>query len=112
AQIMQRINQVIHVDEFLDDIYSTLSLLLIDDEKGVITYSGASDLPLLKYSNQTKEIKQYKSKGLLLGLFKNGNFNEQIIDSEVEDRIYILSDGAIDFEAKGVKKTDLGIFVS
>ncbi|HTN18834.1 MAG TPA: fused response regulator/phosphatase [Pelobium sp.] len=111
AQIMQRINQVIHVDEFLDDIYSTLSLILIDDEKGIITYSGASDLPLLKYSPETKEITQFKSKGLLLGFFKNGNFNEQTILSESEDRLYILSDGAIDFEANGVKKTDLGIFV-
>nr|WP_294894126.1 response regulator [uncultured Pedobacter sp.] len=111
AQIMQRINQVIHVDEFLDDIYSTLSLLLIDDDEGIITYSGASDLPLLKYSNESKEITQFKSKGLLLGFFKNGNFNEQIIDSQPEDRIYILSDGAIDFEANGVKKTDLRIFV-
>ncbi|WP_017259064.1 PP2C family protein-serine/threonine phosphatase [Pedobacter arcticus] len=110
AQIMQRINQVIHVDEFLDDIYSTLSLVLIDDEEGLITYSGASDLPLLKFGNATNEITQYKSKGLLLGFFKNGNFNEQLISSESNDKIYLLSDGAIDFEANGVKKTDLGMF--
>ncbi len=111
AQIMQRINQVIHVDEFLDDIYSTLSLLLIDDEEGVITYSGASDLPLLHFVNKKEEIIQYKSKGLLLGFFKNGNFNEQAISPVADDRLYLLSDGAIDFEANGVKKTDLGIFV-
>lgn len=111
AQIMQRINQVIHVDEFLDDIYSTLSLLLIDDEGGVITYSGASDLPMLHFVNETKQVIQYKSKGLLLGFFKNGNFNEQIITSVTDDRLYLLSDGAIDFEANGIKKTDLGIFV-
>lgn len=112
AKIMQRINQVIHVDEFLDDIYSTLSLILIDDEEGMITYSGASDLPLLKFIDQDKEIIQYKSKGLLLGFFKNGNFNEQTITSESGDKLFLLSDGAIDFEANGVKKTDLGIFVA
>lgn len=111
AQIMQKINQVIHVDEFLDDIYSTLSLVLIDDQEGVITYSGASDLPFLKYSEDTKQITQFKSKGLLLGFFKNGNFNEQSIASSSGDRLYLLSDGAIDFEANGVKKTDLGIFI-
>ncbi len=111
SQIMQRINQVIHVDEFLDDIYSTLSLVLIDDQEKIITYSGASDLPLLKFNNQTNQITQYKSKGLLLGFFKNGNFNEQIITSESNDKMYLLSDGAIDFEADGVKKTDLGMFV-
>ncbi|HET8829100.1 MAG TPA: response regulator, partial [Pelobium sp.] len=105
AQIMQRINQVIHVDEFLDDIYSTLSLLLIDDDEGIITYSGASDLPMLHFVNETKEVIQYKSKGLLLGFFKNGNFNEQVITSVTDDRLYLLSDGAIDFEANGIKKT-------
>lgn len=112
AQIMQRINQVIHVDEFLDDIYSTLSLVLIDDHEGTITYSGASDLPVLKFSTETKGITQYKSKGLLLGFFQNGNFSEQLIASNTDDRLYLLSDGAIDFEANGVKKTDLGMFIT
>ncbi|HEX7367605.1 MAG TPA: response regulator [Pelobium sp.] len=111
AQIMQRINQVIHVDEFLEDIYSTLSLLLIDDETGSITYSGASDLPLLKYVAAEEDIVQFKSKGLLLGFFKNGNFNEQSIPTVINDRLFLISDGAIDFEAKGVKKTDLGVFL-
>jgi sigma-B regulation protein RsbU (phosphoserine phosphatase) len=64
---MQRINQVIHADDFLDDIYSTLSLVLIDDEEKKITYSGACDLPLLLYKNQEKKINQFKSKGLFMG---------------------------------------------
>lgn len=111
AKIMQRINQVIHVDDFLDDIYSTLSLVLIDDENGEITYSGASDLPLLKYQNETKKIEQFKSKGLLLGFFENGNFNEQNITSIKDDQLFLLSDGVIDYEAKGVKKTDINLFI-
>ncbi|RKD14324.1 response regulator receiver protein [Pelobium manganitolerans] len=111
AKIMQRINQVIHVDEFLNDIYSTLSLVLIDDETGDISYCGASDLPLLKYNPASQEVTQYKSKGLLLGFFKNGNFNEQSIATTSNDRVYLISDGVIDFEAKGVKKTDLNLFL-
>ncbi|MEO5909277.1 MAG: fused response regulator/phosphatase [Pelobium sp.] len=112
AQIMQRINQVIHADDFLDDIYSTLSLVMIDDEEGTLTYSGASDLPVLVYETENKKITQYKSKGLLLGFFENGNFNEQEIESSKDDRIYLLSDGAIDFESNGVKKTDISFFIS
>lgn len=112
ANIMQRINQVIHADDFLDDIYSTLSLVMIDDEEGILTYSGASDLPVLAYEAQSKKVKQYKSKGLLLGFFENGSFNEQEIESTKDDRIYLLSDGAIDFESNGVKKTDISFFIS
>ncbi len=111
AEIMQRINQVLHVDEFLEDIYSTLSLVLIDDQEAIMTYSGASDLPLLNYSRKQREITQCKSKGLLLGFFKEGNFNEQTIALESEDRLYLVSDGAIDYESNGVKKTDLRFFV-
>ncbi|MBK0381719.1 fused response regulator/phosphatase [Pedobacter sp. SD-b] len=112
AKIMQRINQVIHADDFLDDIYSTLSLVLIDDEKGELTYSGASDLPLLKYKNEDKKINQYKSKGLLLGFFEVGNFNEQVIQCIPKDQLFLLSDGVIDYEANGVKKTDINLFIS
>ncbi len=111
SQIMQRINQVIHVDEFLDDIYSTLSLVLIDNDEGIVTYSGASDLPVLKYEIAKNKITQIKSKGLLLGFFKNGNFNEQQIDVNHGEKLFLLSDGAIDFEANGVKKTDINLFI-
>lgn len=111
SKIMQRINQVIHADDFLDDIYSTLSLLLIDDELCKISYCGASDLPVLRYQQTQKKITQHKSKGLLLGFFKNGNFAEQEIEIDSGDKLFVLSDGAIDFESKGVKKTDIGLFI-
>lgn len=111
SQIMQRINQVIHADDFLDDIYSTLSLILIDDEDGIISYSGASDLPVLLYQNEAHKIKSYKSKGLLLGFFADGNYTEQQIENEPKDQLFLLSDGVIDFEHQGVKKTDINFFI-
>jgi sigma-B regulation protein RsbU (phosphoserine phosphatase) len=112
SSIMQKINQVIHFDDFLDDIYSTLSLILIDNEDNIITYSGASDLPILRFNHLTKTIEKHKSKGLLLGFFEEGNFNEQIIPLEKGDILYLLTDGAIDFESNGVKKTDINFFIN
>ena len=111
AQIMQRINQVIHVDDFLDDIFATLSLVLIDDEEGIITYSGASDLPVLKYQPTKKKVEQFRSKGLLLGFFENGNYTEQVIENNKGDQLFLLTDGAIDYESNGVKKTDINFFI-
>lgn len=112
AQIIQKINQVIHVDDFLDDIFATLSLILLDDEEGTIAYSGASDLPFLKFSKAEEKITQFKSNGLLLGFFENGNYSEQTIQNEVGDQLFLLSDGAIDYEANGVKKTDINQFIN
>ena len=112
SQIIQKINQVIHADDFLDDIFATLSLVLLDDEEGTVAYSGASDLPFLKYSQADKKVTQYKSNGLLLGFFENGNYNEQTIQNQVGDQLFLLSDGAIDYEANGVKKTDINQFIN
>lgn len=112
SQIIQKINQVIHADDFLDDIFATLSLVLLDDEEGTMAYSGASDLPFLKYSKADEKITQYKSNGLLLGFFENGNYSEQTIDHQVGDQLFLLSDGAIDYEANGVKKTDINQFIN
>ena len=111
AQIMQRINQVIHADDFLDDIFATLSLVLIDDEEGVISYSGASDLPVLKFQITEKKIIQFRSNGLLLGFFEDGNYTEQVIDHSKGDQLFLLTDGAIDYESNGVKKTDINLFI-
>jgi sigma-B regulation protein RsbU (phosphoserine phosphatase) len=112
ANIMQKINQVIHFDDFLDDIYSTLSLVLLDNQENTVTYSGASDLPLLRFNFENKSIEKYKSKGLLLGFLEDGNFNEQIIPLEKDDILYLITDGAIDFEQNGVKKTDINFFIA
>ena len=112
SQIIQKINQVIHADDFLDDIFATLSLVLLDDEEGTVAYSGASDLPFLKYSKADKKVTQFKSNGLLLGFFENGNYNEQTVQNQVGDQLFLLSDGAIDYEANGVKKTDINQFIN
>lgn len=112
SQIIQKINQVIHADDFLDDIFATLSLVLLDDEEGTVTYSGASDLPFLKFSKADERVTQYKSNGLLLGFFENGNYNEQTIQNQLGDQLFLLSDGAIDYEANGVKKTDINQFIN
>lgn len=112
AQIMQKINHVIHTDDFLDDIFATLSLVLLDDQELTITYSGASDLPVLKCDFESKKVNKFKSNGLLLGFFKDGNYNEQIIDNRKGDQFFLITDGAIDYESNGLKKTDITLFIN
>src|SRR5690606_25694091 len=107
TKILNKINRVVHADEFLEDIFSTLSIVLIDDEKKTLTYAGAGDLPLLRYEQRKGEIIQYKSQGLLLGFFESGNYNEQEINLEKGDEAYLVSDGMIDFELDGHKKSDI-----
>ena len=68
-------------------------------------------MPVLKYLNTEKKVQQFKSKGLLLGFFENGNYTEQVIENSKGDQLFLLTDGAIDYESNGVKKTDINLFI-
>lgn len=110
AKIMQQVNAIICFDEVLQDILSSLSLLLIDTETNKITYSGAGDLPLQHYNNKTGELSMVSSSGLLLGLFEDGNYSEKEIVLKQGDRLFVFTDGMIDFIDATGKKSDYNQF--
>jgi sigma-B regulation protein RsbU (phosphoserine phosphatase) len=110
ARIMQQVNSIICFDEVLKDILSSLSLLLIDSETNKITYSGAGDLPLLQYKSETDELVSVSSSGLLLGLFEEGNYSEREIVLKEGDRLFVFTDGMIDFIDATGKKSDYNQF--
>ncbi|GAA4316000.1 hypothetical protein GCM10023149_12830 [Mucilaginibacter gynuensis] len=112
ASILSKVNHIICLDDILQDILSSLSLLLIDTEKQVITYSGAGDLPLLHYDAKTAELRQVQSSGLLLGLFAEGEYTEQEIKLAPNDQLFIFTDGMIDFAGNKGKKSDYNLFAS
>lgn len=112
SKILSKINKVVYVDELLSDIFSTLSIVLIDDEELTLKYAGAGDLPLLKYKNNHPELLTYQSDGLLLGFLEDGQYNEKELTLESEEEAYLISDGMIDFEVDGSKKSDLNLLKS
>jgi len=111
-EIMAKLNRVIHSDEILSDIFSTLSILLIDDEDGKIKYTGAGDLPLLKYELNKDTLTSYQSDGILLGFSANNTFNEIELELKAGEELYLISDGMIDFEVNGAIKSDLNLLKS
>ena len=112
ASILRKVNSVICLDDVLKDILSSLSLVMIDTANNLICYSGAGDLPLLHYQSSTSSLKKVSSHGLLLGLFPEGNFTEQQISLENNDRLFIFTDGMTDLLAEGGKKSDYGQFMN
>lgn len=108
--ILHKLNRVVYADEFLSDIFSTLSIVLVDDEKCNIHYSGAGDLPLLKYEKNKEDLISYQSDGILLGFSEEGLYNEVEIEIKEQEEIFLISDGMIDFEINGDKKSDMNLF--
>jgi sigma-B regulation protein RsbU (phosphoserine phosphatase) len=105
--ILHKLNRVVYADEFLADIFSTLSIVLIDDEKCTLQYTGAGDLPLLKYEENKDSLIAYQSEGILLGFSEEGIYNSVSLTLQAEEEIYLVTDGMIDFEVDGAKKTDM-----
>ncbi|RCH55119.1 response regulator [Mucilaginibacter hurinus] len=110
ASIVQKVNSIICLDDVLQDILSSLSLLLIDSETQTITYSGAGDLPLLHYEADAKKLNIVKSEGLLLGLFAEADYDEKRIVLKDDDQLFIFTDGMIDFAGENGKQSDYNLF--
>ncbi|OKS85930.1 SpoIIE family protein phosphatase [Mucilaginibacter polytrichastri] len=110
ASILEKVNQIICEDEALKDILSSLSLLMVDHEKGHVTYAGAGDLPLLYYQAKTKKFESLRCSGLLLGMFTNVEYDEQQINMQPGDQLFIFTDGIIDYAVAGDTKSDYNLF--
>jgi phosphoserine phosphatase RsbU/P len=111
ATIVQKINKLIYLDESLQNILSSLSLLLLDTHTGEVHYTGAGDLPLISYSAKAGQISTVQSAGLLLGLLEDGFYDNRAIGMEPGDQLTIFTDGMIDIPSNGSKKSDYPFFV-
>ncbi|MHA4895134.1 SpoIIE family protein phosphatase [Pedobacter sp. PWIIR3] len=110
SEILNKLNRVIFADELLSDIFSTLSIILLDDELGTVKYAGAGDLPVLKFEAKETELQYFRSDGILLGFSEQGDYTEMDIELKSGEEIYMISDGMIDFEINGEKKSDINLF--
>ncbi|WP_129713812.1 fused response regulator/phosphatase [Pedobacter sp. SYP-B3415] len=110
ADILSKLNKVLFADELLEDIFSTVSIVLLDDEEGRVTYAGAGDLPLLKFQKNEQVLQSFQSSGILLGFTEQFPFDETQIRLEPDEELYLISDGMIDFEMDGHKRSDLELF--
>jgi sigma-B regulation protein RsbU (phosphoserine phosphatase) len=108
--ILEKINLVVHHDPVVSEVLSTLSLVMIDTQQSQVSYSGAGDLPLLYYNKQEGTTSRIQSEGLLLGLRQNGDFDEFVLTLNPGDQLLMITDGIIDFETGGRKKSDYKLF--
>jgi sigma-B regulation protein RsbU (phosphoserine phosphatase) len=109
--IMQKINQVIYHDPVVSEVLSTLSLIMIDSENETLSYTGAGDLPLLYFNHAEMKLNMISSSGLLLGISKEGGFDQHLFTMQPGDQLILITDGLIDKETAAGKKTDLNNFI-
>lgn len=94
SSILERVNESVYHDERISEVFVTLTILLLDNNKRTIQYAGAGDLPLLYKSKN--EIKTIESNGLLLGFDANAKYNDINIEINSGDELFLFTDGIIE----------------
>ncbi len=90
--------------------FITLSLYVIDSEAKSISVARAGHCPTLFYSNRKKELKEFNSKGLGLGILRSNEFSNyiEILEEKFEpnDIMLLYTDGIV--EAKNSQAEEYG----
>jgi len=100
SEILKKVNETIYSDAKISEIFSTVSVAIIDNNKNEVQYSGAGDHPMLRYDSLNKKVTQFVSEGLLLGLSNEGDYNDVIIPLNIDDILFIYTDGLIESRNK------------
>lgn len=98
AKILEQVNKTVFNDERISEVFTTISILILNKNHNTILYSGAGDLPILLQKNNNEFIQEISSQGLLLGFSETSEYSNIEIKLEKKDTIYLLTDGIIEAE--------------
>jgi len=96
GRIIGKVNNLVYQDSKISEVFSTLSVLVIDKKNMTIKYSGAGDMPILYKSSSNGEMKRIDSKGLLLGFSKDAVFDDANLQMNPKDTVIMTTDGMIE----------------
>ena len=96
GKIIGKVNNLVYQDSKISEVFSTLSVVVIDKQKMTLKYSGAGDLPILYKNNSTGEIKRIDSRGSLLGFSNDTFFEDANLQMNSGDTVIMATDGLVE----------------
>ena len=96
ADILSKVNEIIYSDAKISEIFSAISVVLIDGSRNIAQYAGAGDLPPLFCNSVSGDIKKIKSQGLLLGLNNESSYENYEMNLNKNDFVLLYTDGIIE----------------
>ncbi|NWG29464.1 MAG: response regulator [Ignavibacteriaceae bacterium] len=96
ADILKKLNLAVYNDAKISEVFTTLSILVFDNQKMKALYSGAGDLPLIYHNYENKIIHRIQSNGVLLGFAPDSDYENIEITLTKNDILYLMSDGIIE----------------
>ncbi|MBI9073586.1 MAG: fused response regulator/phosphatase [Melioribacteraceae bacterium] len=93
STIMKKVNDSVYEDERISEVFTTLSIVILDKKEKKLNYTGAGDLPLMIKRKSESEPELIKSNGLLLGFNKDSNFKDVEVEINSGDCVVLTTDG-------------------
>jgi sigma-B regulation protein RsbU (phosphoserine phosphatase) len=100
SKIIKEVNHSVYNDAKVSEVFSTISIVILDNKNLTASYTGAGDLPLLHKSLSENSVNSISSNGTLLGFSNNGDYEDQIIKLNKGDSILLTTDGLIETRNK------------
>ena len=100
GKILAKVNKSVYKDAKVSEVFTTLSILILDNKNMVLKYSGAGDLPLFYRNASDGSISKIKSEGMLLGFAEDSEFEDEIIELNQYDAFVVTTDGLIESRNK------------
>jgi sigma-B regulation protein RsbU (phosphoserine phosphatase) len=96
ARIISKVNNSVYQDSKISEVFSTLSVVVLDNKEMILNYSGAGDLPIFYKKNSENSVTKIESKGLLLGFNRDSSFEDTSIKMNKGDVVFLTTDGIIE----------------
>jgi sigma-B regulation protein RsbU (phosphoserine phosphatase) len=106
GKILAKVNKSVYKDAKVSEIFTTLSVLILDNKNMVLKYSGAGDLPLFYKNASNGSVSKIKSNGMLLGFAEDSIFEDSVIELNLLDSFIVTTDGLI--ESRNSEKEQYG----
>ncbi|MCU0364978.1 MAG: response regulator [Ignavibacteriaceae bacterium] len=107
GKIIGKVNKLVYKDSKISEVFSTLSVVVIDKKNMSLKYSGAGDMPIIYRSKSAGELKRIDSKGLLLGFNKDAVFDDADLQMNPNDTVIMTTDGMI--ESRDAEGNQFGV---
>lgn len=98
ATILKSINEAVYNDERISEVFTTLSIIILNRENKKLSYAGAGDLPLLYKQADSRKTEQIIADGLLLGFAKDSSYGQIDINFKKDDMFFLVTDGITETE--------------
>ena len=96
GKILAKVNKSVYKDAKVSEVFTTLSVLILDNKNMLLKYSGAGDLPLFYKNASDGSLSKIKSDGMLLGFAEESEFEDSVIELNLHDSFVVTTDGLIE----------------